>query len=438
MNCSENKRKEETLSESKQNFTRENIEKETNVRLVDSDDETHLDLFCYNRCDNDEDNFIKQCRGLVFHDKELVVKSYPYADEYNHTEYELLQERLKNFDEWTFYISHEGALLRMFYFSGKWFLSTHRKLNAFRSKWSSRESFGTLFKQALEHEVKNSDSFKTFLGEEEHENILERFQSKLNKNKQYMFLLRNGSDNRIVCQPPKETSPKVYHVGTFTNGEQDSEEDICIVRPYRYKFNNLEDILTYIENDVDPLQHQGVVCFGKNNIQIKILHRDYQDLFRARGNEPSLKFRYLQVRMNRRMTQALYYLYPNMKSVFDNCENSIFDVAKNLYNAYVQRFIKKTYVTVPREEFHVISECHSWYLSDREHNRISLEKIISSLNKQSPTNLNHMIRRFNIEQTNTTVPRTGVPRTGVPVGADGKNLEPLTLKRLLVNKTSNC
>jgi hypothetical protein len=49
MNCSENKRNDETLSESteasvNQNFTRENIEKESKVRLVDSDEETDFFL----------------------------------------------------------------------------------------------------------------------------------------------------------------------------------------------------------------------------------------------------------------------------------------------------------------------------------------------------------------------------------------------------------
>ena len=86
-----------------------------------------------------------------------------------------------------------------------------------------------------------------------------------------------------------------------------------------------------------------------------------------------------------------------MADTFDEYENNIFDIGRNIYKSYVDRFIKKQYVTVPREEFTVIRECHSWHLDDRTNNRISLDKIINVLNQQSPTHLNHMIKRFNLE-----------------------------------------
>ena len=87
-----------------------------------------------------------------------------------------------------------------------------------------------------------------------------------------------------------------------------------------------------------------------------------------------------------------------MAGALDEYENIMFDIARGIYKAYVQRFIKKNYVTVPREEFAVIRECHSWHLADRAANRISLNQVIRVLNKQSPTHLNHMIRRLKLEQ----------------------------------------
>ena len=119
---------------------------------------------------------------------------------------------------------------------------------------------------------------------------------------------------------------------------------------------------------------QGLICFGPNNYQIKILNKDYNDLFRARGNEPSIKFRYLQVRMDRRSVNMLYHLYPEMINSFDEYENTLYDIARSIYRAYVQRFIKKQYITVPREEFSVVRECNSWQLSNRTENRIKQNK----------------------------------------------------------------
>jgi hypothetical protein len=409
------------------------LAQEANVRLVDEDEETGLKLYCYNRCSNEDSDFIKGCRGLVFHDDQLVMKAFSYTDEYNHTETKLLEKQLSDFSKWTFFTAYEGALLRLFYFSGKWFLSTHRKLNAFRSKWSSRDSFGTLFKRALENEAVNSKSFSDRLGEGE--NILDRFQASLDKTKQYMFLIRNSSDNRIVCFAPKPEHHLLFHVGTFVNGELTMDEDIGLASPERQNFQNVEELTNFIQSDIDFRYFQGVVCFGPRGKQLKILHKEYQEFFRARGNEPSVKFRYLQVRMNKKITDLLYHLYPEMAETFDDYENTIYDIARSIYRAYVQRFIKKRYVTVPREEYQVINECHTWHLSDRENNRISLDRIIGMLNKQPPTNLNHMIRRFKTEQAKKVIqPRSYKgSRNNSPAvtGSVGGVVEPLVLLKRL-------
>ena len=72
----------------------------------------------------------------------------------------------------------------------------------------------------------------------------------------------------------------------------------------------------------------------------------------------------------------------------------LFEISRNIYTAYVQRFIKKKFVTVPSEEFMVIRACHNWHEQDRMNNRISIEKVITTLNQQSPTVLNRMLRRY--------------------------------------------
>jgi hypothetical protein len=376
------------------------VEQGEKVRIVDADEETGLELFCYNRCGNEDTEFIKGCRGLVFHSEKLVLKAFSYTDEYNHLETGVLGDLLSEFSKWSFYTAYEGALLRLFYFSGKWFLSTHRKLNAFRSKWSSRESFGTLFKRALEDEVVFNMKLRERIGDDV-DNILDSFQESLDKTKQYMFLLRNTSDNRIVCMPPKAGEHLLYHVGTFSEGVLSMTTDIGLEYPEEQRFRNLEELVRFVDTGLDVKRHQGVVCFGPGGKQIKVYHKEYQNLFRARGNEPSLKFRYLQVRMNSQISNILYNLYPDMTGTFDDIENTLYDIARMIYRAYVQRFIKKLYVTVPREEYQVINESHAWHLSDRENNMVTLDKVIEIMNKQPPTNLNHMIRRFRIENAKT-------------------------------------
>jgi hypothetical protein len=148
---------------------------------------------------------------------------------------------------------------------------------------------------------------------------------------------------------------------------------------------------------------QGVIAFDiSNNRQVKVVHKDYQTLFNARGNEPSIKFRYLQVRQTK-VQDMLFHLYPEMANVFDDYEKCLYNISNNIYKAYVDRFIKKQYVTVDKEEFNVIKECHSWHLSDRTCNRVNINKIVDVLNKQSPTSLNRMIHRFKLVQNSQTL-----------------------------------
>ena len=380
-------------------FTRQNVEELNNIiHLVDSDEENKLDMFCYIKCSDEDNDFIKQCRGIIFNEDKLVLKAFPYTVEYNTDQTNEINNVIHNINDWSFFESHEGALVRLFYFNEKWFLSTHRKLNAFKSKWASKESFGTFFVNALSSEENTNENFKNSIKSESalEESILTRFQNVLDKTKQYMFLILNNKDNRIVCSPPE--NPTVYHVGTFVNGELKLDENICLKKPKQLTFETVEDLISYVDK-LSYKELQGIICFDINNRQIKIVNKDYQDLFFARGNEPSIKFRYIQVRMNRRLVNMLYYLYPEMHPVFDEYENTIYNIAKSIYSSYVQRFIKKRYVSVPKEEFLIIKECHTWYMSNREENRISLDKIVGVLNEQTPTNLNHMIRRFKLEKS---------------------------------------
>ena len=390
-------------------FSRENISKNPKIRLVDSDPASGLDLFSYVNCNANESEILKQCRGVVFKGDELILKGFPYTYEYS--EHENLEEidEIVNFDNCSFYDSHEGAVIRLFNYGDKWFLSTNRKLDAFRSKWASKDSFGSFFKKALQREFRENNQLIEKVGkisEEDEENVIDIFTEKvLDKNKQYMFLLLNNNENRIVCDPPE--IPTIFHVGTFIDGNLSMNEDVYIPYPVKHDFTSLEQLFTYVR-EIEYKKLQGIIVFAPNNLQFKIFNRDYQYLYNARGNEPSIKFRYLQVRMDKDLNEALRFLYPDFISNFEQYENHIYDIADSINKAYIDRFIKKNYVTVPVEEFNVIRQCHSWHIENRLENKININKVIDVLNGEPATNINRMIKRRIIgvkEQPVETAPR---------------------------------
>jgi hypothetical protein len=383
-------------------LNRENIESIEQVKVVDEDEDADLQLLCYDKCNDEDSDTLKQCRGLVYNDYNLVMRAFPYTTEYISEEYEKIDAELgHDIKKCHVFESHEGCLLRMFNFNDKWYLSTHRKLNAFQSKWGSKDSFGSLFKRALESVVSKNDELRNSLPNME-KGLLERFQSTLDTNKQYMFLVINNSNNRIVCVAPED--PMVYHVGTFVDGELVMEGNDCgIPTPQRLKFNSTSDLCDHV-NNCDIRKIQGLIVFAPNNKQYKIVHEDYRYLFNVRGNEPSIKFRYLNIRMNNELRGALYYLYPEMVETFETYEDMLYTIANDIYKAYVSRFIKKEYVVIPKDEFSVMKLCHSWYLTNPTENRVRLEVVINIMNEQNSVKLNRMIktRLRQLQTTNNT------------------------------------
>ena len=75
-------------------FNRKNIESLPYVKLMDSDEENNVDLFCYLNCKKTDNEFIQRCRGIVFNNDKLVFKSFPYNIEYTDKDYDEVCETI--------------------------------------------------------------------------------------------------------------------------------------------------------------------------------------------------------------------------------------------------------------------------------------------------------------------------------------------------------
>ena len=361
------------------------------IKLVDSDHDTGLEMFSYTNC-NDEDSLtVKQCRGVVFYKDELVMKTFPYTPEFHTGDMANLRNVLEPiFSTSQFFESMEGTLIRMFNFKGKWFISTHRKLNAFKSKWGSDETFGNSFKNALEYEFSTNTKLSSRLPKGE-SSLISKFKTMLCPSKQYMFLVLHSIENRIVCNPP--TNPQLYHVGSFVNGTFDSTDSFGFPRLEQLQFKSIEEMVKFV-NSRDPFTSQGVVVFGPNGENLKVLNTKYQNLADIRGGEANLRLRYFQVRNDRQKEQDLYTLYSEKSEIFDYCRNLLSTLTQVIYDNYVRRYIKHEFVAVPKQQFLIMKEAHALYNLDRYKNKINLDRIYEIINDQSPIFLNRLIREY--------------------------------------------
>jgi hypothetical protein len=351
-----------------------------------TDDDGFLQIYSYKFCDNDSPTEIKNCRGLVFHGDNLLSKSLGFTQEYNDTQQDLLSLQNFEFKNVNFFSSEEGTFIRLFYANEKWYISTHRKLDAFNSRWGSEKSssFGKIFTDSI--------------AEIGYEN-LNSLTSLFDESYTYMFLIRNTIDNRIVSHPPSNNESKVYFIGCMrvveNNSEFSFESPALFNFPKQNKlsFENWDDVFNYVRN-TDPLQKQGVIGFY-GDTHFKILNSKYQLCSKVRGNESDICYRYLQNRSKSLYSTMMYEMYPEHLNSFLKYENLIIQIAKNIHNAYVSRFVQKKFVVVSQEEYKIVKECHGWHISNRKNNKVSLSYVISVLNMDKfVSNLYTIIKRM--------------------------------------------
>ena len=300
-------------------------------------------------------------------------------------------------------ISHEGCFLRVFYHNGRWYISTHRKLDANNSRWGSKYSFKDLFVDALRELYKGDD----FVFDLERD-----FFNLLNKNLVYTFLLRNNQNNRIVCNAPSKTESKIYYTGYFPKGNEhnyipnlDSLEIFENLRiSQKIPVKNMTDIVQFVSHQ-SYKYHQGVIVFysdtngtGKTHI-FKLMCPKYLEYKEIRNNCSNLIYRYAQLRRDNVNKEKIIELFPQFSYDFFQFENTLNKIATHVPNQYINRFLKKQYAAVTPLQYKVTKKLREWYLEAPNKNYINSEIVWKFINNESPLYVYKLVIEFNnVEQ----------------------------------------
>jgi hypothetical protein len=329
-------------------------------KINKTDDNQTLQIYSYNSCTNQSSDKVKACRGLIFEKDILVAGSLGYTNEYNEDSLisEISDETLSSF---TIFPSEEGTLVRVYCYNNTWYISTHRKLDAFKSRWGSGDSFG--------------DIFLKYIGGD-----MESFTSGLEKYHVYFFLIRNTKETRLVSNPP--STPVIYYVGALLHNENfdmttnENIERFGVQRQRELHFNSVDEIQKYVR-ECNPLETQGVILFrndgsGKN---LKIVTSRYQNYSRVRNNEPDLTFRFFQLWKNRHLPifTTFLELYPECQSKIVLFDSFSVKIATYLQNMYFKKFVKKEKLVFNKDEWNILKNVHSWYWQDREHRKVTFD-----------------------------------------------------------------
>ena len=79
------------------------------IRLVDSDPNNNLDLFCYVRCVDNSDPKVKSCRGVVTSKDKVICQTYGYTHEYTSDNIETIKQTMEFDSNFVVQDAHEGS-----------------------------------------------------------------------------------------------------------------------------------------------------------------------------------------------------------------------------------------------------------------------------------------------------------------------------------------
>lgn len=379
------------------------------ISVTDSSD--GLSVHHYADCDIDSPNDIKQTRGIIKESlevresgeetsSEVVCKSFPFTPELRTNDERLasyFDEYCQRNESFKTFEGLEGTLLRIWFRekTGEWYLSTHRKLDAFLSRWSSDYTYGELFVNVLK-DAETKERYPLL----KDVSSFEAYSKLLDPKRIYLILLRSSKANRVVCKTQEKNS--IYIVGYFDRHEnfnfhygEEVSEAVFEPIPELTAFSGKRDLteITQYVNTINPFHMQGVILISPSGDTLKILNTEYEDMVKLRGNVPNVLLRYIQLRSGE-PAEAIRFqeLYNDFLNEFLSFERVIQEIIVNIHKKYVIRYVHRKVAIVPPEQFKIMSELHQEYLSTR---RVVTNDVISAyLKKQTAGKLMFLYSKF--------------------------------------------
>ncbi len=332
-------------------------------------------------------------RGFIYQDSRLVCKTFPYSDDLTVDNSDEIKTRLTE-GEWKFFPSYEGTILRIVNDGDNQLICTHKKLDAFLSRWGSEHSFGELFKTSIIEYNKNANTFENFL-------------SILKDDNHHTFLLCSNLDSRIVANRDNE----VFYVGSFDSKTQKylgvlesiSEKltpfcksikslDINYTSSTEQREKAFEQIKDYVENNVDPFSQQGLVAIRQDDLSVfKVLNSVYQNLSELRGNNPSLPTRYLELLLKKKdLVLDFCTVFSNKHHEYGYISELLDDTVGYLLNVILTRYLRRRFM-------HVSPVLHSFvkqYEGIEDLSALTFQKIYEKLSEKETSYVWNLMQSY--------------------------------------------
>ncbi len=379
------------------------------IQSVDCDEETGLVLLSHTDCTRDDDPLVRASRGVVV-DRygNHVLSSTPFTEEYlSLGSMDYTFPAWRDASECCIMESHEGTVLRVFCYAGKWFVSTYRSLDAQNSRWMSSESFGARFQRGVVKVVTKDSA-----GPNEVSSLFrEKFLTTLDPAKAYVFLLRSEPSNRIACKAPEE--PCVHFLFSTVGGmstEISLRDDAELRQLFPVKEVDVDHVDEFMKAQyllagnvssasVSIPSIQGFLIFACDGSRMAKLYTPmYATCMQVRGTG-SLRNRYIELLSSTTVSvlwcSPLWYilqLYPENAALFASINLQFSSAVQTILRLYFDVKVRKTSPNVPGPMYPVIVSCHKWHCLDRSRNLVNASVVQTHLKNQPPQSIAKILR----------------------------------------------
>ena len=390
-------------------------------QLIVTDRWNSLEVFHYE--DGTTDEALLDVRGIVKDREHVVCKSFGYSPEVLASDSEGIEKHiapLMKSEGVKVFKSYEGTLLRVWQYNGRWFISTHRKLDAFRSKWGhDNASYGELFLRAILPIVKDKKKITSWADEASDEeqpeqsttssiekpnldkfsgkDAFDRYCASLNPEVVYVFCLTTFSENRVVCKSDASV-PSLFCVGTFDRTNEfkftPNRPETLVASPEEIALLSLDEVVAYTKS-IDPLSFQGCIVMTPEGKSAKITNPENDRLMKLRGNVPNVIHRYVQLRWTSSI-QEYKELYPEHQAKFDDWERIYKHICHNVLRKYIERHINKRMAILPPEQKPIMEGVHTIYMQQLRHTKqhVTEDTINTFLGTWQERDVNTLVNKY--------------------------------------------
>ena len=331
-------------------------------------------------CTKDSTPEERLMRGVIKCGDTIVCKSFGHTPEVLHTDVEeiantiqpLVDEKVRAFK------SFEGSILRVWNYKGDWNISTHRRLDAFKSKWGTQKSYGDMFVDALrrtlnstENSTEDNTKQDPLATQDDNKTFFAKYCQGLNPDYVYAFLMRNGKDNKLVCNVFDESV--VFIVGAL-NRENDwsyipgrNINECRVPSSVEVTYSSLQDCIDLVAN-LNVREYQGLIFISDDGKAVKLMNATYVRMLNLRDNVPNVLLRYIQLSINKDAVEDLKLfltVYEEQAELFNQFTSVIADITKNIHRKYVQRYIQGKVAVIPGDQFNIMKALHQKHIDNR-------------------------------------------------------------------------